>query len=343
MYKKKTTKLRYGIDVVEYHNGKYGAPGMKRQRRKKPTPEQMEKVNQYNRAKKVRMKLLHHFEPGDYFATLTCRADERPADMAEAKKWFAAAVRVIRREYKKRGYVLKWIRNIEVGSRGAWHIHVIINRIPDTDLILKKAWPHGKVVSQLLYEQGGYKRLADYITKNERTDSRLAESHFMTSRNLPLPEPEEKVYRRWHTWHTIRVPKGYYVDSDSFREGINPVTGYPYRTYTLLKLEDKKMSRSIMEQRNACECFLCGNTRNLEVHHIFGGPSRKKSEHYGLKVHLCRSCHHETIHGHPNSGDDLLLKRRAQEIFEARYNHSLFMSEFTKNYLDNNGLNTQKW
>ena len=52
------------------------------------------------------------------------------------------------------------------------------------------------------------------------------------------------------------------------------------------------MSKSIMEPVGACECWNCGDTRNLEVHHIFYGiRARKKSEHYGLKVHLCPGCH----------------------------------------------------
>ncbi len=39
-------------------------------------------------------------------------------------------------------------------------------------------------------------------------------------------------------------------------------------------------------------CFLCGEYGLLEEHHIFGGPNRKKSEQYGLKVGLCGDkCH----------------------------------------------------
>ena len=34
-----------------------------------------------------------------------------------------------------------------------------------------------------------------------------------------------------------KAPKGYYIDPDSVRMGINPVTGYAYRHYTLIKLD----------------------------------------------------------------------------------------------------------
>lgn len=336
MYKKKTIKTKSGMDVTEYHNGRYGAPGMERQKKRKATPEQMEKVNQYNKEKKARLKLMEHFGPNDYFVTLTYKKDERPPDMKAAKKDFSEAMTIIRKEYRKRGYELKWIRNIEVGTKGAWHIHLVINRIPDTDIILKKAWTHGKVVSQLMYEQGGFRKLAAYITKSEKTDPRLKESNYSSSKNLPLPDPEVKIYRRWDTWKSIKVPKGYYIDKESFREGINPITGYPYRTYTLLKLGGS-MSRSIIEEKNAKECFFCGRRGTLHDHHIFfGRGKRKKSEHYGLKVHLCYGCHEgqEGIHMNPNGEKDLALKRLAQEEFERHYSHKLFMDEFGKNYLD---------
>lgn len=331
MYKRKRIKLRQGIEVTEYHNGRYGAPGMKRQEKKKATPEEVEQINRYNRERICRMKLMEHFEKNDYFATLTCRKEERPSDMAEMKRYFSLAMRIIKREYKKRGHEVRWIRNIEVGSRGGWHIHMVINRISDTDLILKKAWIYGKAVSQLMYEQGGFRKLAAYLTKTPKTDKRLVEANYSTSRNLPLPEPEVTICR-WSTWKSIRVPKGYYIDAESFREGINRITGYPYRSYTLLKMEGN-MSKSRIQREK--ECYICGAVKNLEEHHIFYGTGkRKKSEHYGLKVKLCFNCHHNDVHAHPNEGHDLMLKRIAQQVFEADYSHKLFMDEFGKNHLE---------
>ena len=42
-------------------------------------------------------------------------------------------------------------------------------------------------------------------------------------------------------------------------------------------------------------CFLCGKNGSedpLDLHHVFGGPYRKKSEKYGLVVYLCHhDCH----------------------------------------------------
>ena len=71
--KKKTYSFRGGdiIDTEEYHDGKYGAPGEKRIKRKKATPEEMERVNKRNKEKRCRQRMLTYFREGDLFATLT--------------------------------------------------------------------------------------------------------------------------------------------------------------------------------------------------------------------------------------------------------------------------------
>lgn len=138
-YKKKTWEFRRATEVMEYHTARYGAPGQKRVKKEKPTREDMEKVNQYTKERKARHRLRKYFYKNDYFSCLTYKVEERPPDMQTAKKDWSAALKIIRREYKKRGEPLLWMRNIEVGTKGAWHIHLVINRIPDTDVILKKA------------------------------------------------------------------------------------------------------------------------------------------------------------------------------------------------------------
>ncbi|MBP3927458.1 MAG: hypothetical protein J6D13_09850 [Clostridium sp.] len=241
MYAKTISEFPNATEVREYHSATYGAPGQKRIKKVKPTPEQMEKVNQSNRERKARQKMRMYMEVNDYFTTFTYGRDARPPDMEAAKQDWREALKIIRKEYKKRGHTLYWLRNIEVGTKGGWHIHLVINRIPDTDLILRQAWPHGRVSVQLLHEHGEFRELAAYITKTPKTDSRLREAHYDASRNMPLPEPEKKIYKHWATWKDIKVPEGYYLDPESVHEGINPVTGYPYREYTLLRI--RRISR----------------------------------------------------------------------------------------------------
>lgn len=47
MIKRKTYKFQHGdiLDIEEYHDGRYGAPGLKRMKRRKATKEDMLRVN----------------------------------------------------------------------------------------------------------------------------------------------------------------------------------------------------------------------------------------------------------------------------------------------------------
>ena len=236
-YKQKKYTFHNSIEIEQYHSALYRAPGMKRLKKSKPTPEQMAKANQRNKQKICRRKLRAHFRKNDCYVTLTYEKSKRPEGMEQAKEDFKSFIERIRKYYKKKGVALKWIRNIEVGSKGAWHVHLVINRIENIDVIINEAWDKGKVVSQLMYEEGEFRDLAAYMTKGPVTDPRLKETSYSTSRNLPIPEPEVKIYKRWKTWKDdVKIPDGYYLDPDSYHEGENPVTGYPYRTYTLIKI-----------------------------------------------------------------------------------------------------------
>lgn len=97
------------------------------------------------------------------------------------------------------------------------------------------------------------------------------------------------------------------------------------------------MARSIMEPRGAYECYNCGDTRHLEEHHVFfGNKQKKKSEHYGLKVHLCPGCHRHKktgVHG-GNTVLDKRLKEEAERIFEKKYSRELFYEEFGRYYTE---------
>lgn len=84
-------------------------------------------------------------------------------------------------------------------------------------------------------------------------------------------------------------------------------------------------------------CYICGRTEWIERHHIFNGTAnRKKSEKYGLTVHLCHWCHNEPPNGvHFNSNRDLRLKRLAQEQAMEYYGWTMdeFREIFGKSYL----------
>lgn len=233
-YKRLTYVFANAIEVYEYLDGKYGAPGQAREGKKKATPEQIEKRNQWNKERRARHKLREWMNVNDYLSDLTYKVSCRPKDMKEAKEHFQKLLRLVRREYKKRGYPLRWMRNIECGTKNGWHIHLVVNRIPDTDIILKTAWEHGKVYSQLLHEKGEFAELAAYITKTPKTCPRIREASYSASRNMPIKEPEEKRFVQWKK--EPKPEEGFYIEKSTYYEGTNKTTGYKYRYYTMIRL-----------------------------------------------------------------------------------------------------------
>lgn len=246
--KRKEYRFRKGdiLDIEEYHDGKYGDPGGKRLKRRKATPEDMIRVNKWNKEKRCRRRLLCYFSPGDLLLTWTYRVEERPPDMESALKDFQAALRKVRREYKKRGKSLFWIRNIERGTKGAWHIHLVVNEIGDSASIVEKAWTKGgtwltEIKKSKFYDED-FTSLASYITKDEHSvetkadgtpgKPRLREASYNTSKNMPLPEPHVDKLVRWKK--EVKPKKGYYIAR--IWEGINPKTGYKYRRVTQIRL-----------------------------------------------------------------------------------------------------------
>ena len=248
MVKRKMMTFRRGdiLEVEEFHDGRYGAKGQKRTPKTKRTEEEIQKGNWRAKKKRCRQRLLMYFKVGDCWATWTYAAQNRPPDMKAALKDFQKAMRYVRKEYKKRGYELFWIRNIERGTKGAWHIHLIVNENGDTASIITKAWTQGGTwISELRknkYYSEDFDQIAAYITKDERTvgkkqdgtpeKPRIKESNYGTSRNMPLPEPKVDRLMRWKA--EVKPKKGYYIAR--IYEGINPKTGHHYRSYTMIRL-----------------------------------------------------------------------------------------------------------
>lgn len=248
MIKRVTYKLRKGdvLIVQEYHDGKYGAKGLPRKKKKKATKEDIARVNKWNKTKRCQMRLLEYFEPNDLLVTWTYKVANRPATMKEAKKHFKEAMRKVRREIRKRGYENFYMRNIERGTKGAWHIHFVVKEVGDTASIVQNAWDKGgtwltKIKDSDYYGEDMLK-LAEYLTKDEHTTEtkkdgtkskpRIKESDFHGSQNMPLPKPHPDKLYRWKK--EIKPKKGYYIAR--MWEGINPKTGYKYRRYTMIKL-----------------------------------------------------------------------------------------------------------
>lgn len=84
------------------------------------------------------------------------------------------------------------------------------------------------------------------------------------------------------------------------------------------------------------ECFLCHQWEPLEVHHIFGGSNRRRSEKYVLTVRLCHQCHNEPPNGvhHNKSLMDMLHEYgQLKAMREQSWTKEDFMRVFHANYV----------
>ena len=97
--------------------------------------------------------------------------------------------------------------------------------------------------------------------------------------------------------------------------------------------------KSVMQSDNS-RCYLCGRNGNsdpLEEHHIFfGAANRTLSEKDGMKVMLCGNrCHRNGKEAaHRNRQTDLLLKQKAQTVWEARNgSREDFIRRYGRSYL----------
>ena len=250
-FKRKKYRLTNSIEILECCTARHGAPGQPRNRAGKPTPEAVRRNNQRNKERRCSRMVDKYFNPDDYVLTLTYRKEDRPADMAECIDHLQKFFRKLKREYGKRFYELFWIRNIEVGTRGAWHVHVVMNRIEGADFLIKDLWKeHGGVFFQFyqdMKDQG--KDIGKYIAKSEiSAPDKIVESSWSHSRNVKEVEPEVTVISGQSMNDKPRTPRGYYLDKNSYRDYVSD-EGYRFREYTFRKLEPVRIDHRIRKRR----------------------------------------------------------------------------------------------
>ncbi len=247
VYRKVIYDMGVVMQIKKYKRGNYGAPGEKREKKKKPTPEDVRRQNERNRWRKVQRLILMNFKEGDWHLILKYRPGERPETCDEAKAQLRKFLNRMREAYKKAGIPFKWIAVTERGKRGqVLHHHLVIEDIRrdgiDTVKLVKKLWTYGSEFFVSLYDDGEYEKLAEYIVKAE-TKEEGGWCTYSRSRNLkpPVKIVKDVPHKRWRDPPV--APEGWYVVKDSVHNGENPVTGQPYQHYTIKKLTGTRRGR----------------------------------------------------------------------------------------------------
>lgn len=241
-YTKKVYRYKDVEEVERVHAGRIGKGG-RREKRRLPTPEEMEKINERNAVIKLRRKIHANFEPGDLWLTLTYRQGCCPTP-EEARKKIRNYLERLRRAYRKAGAECKWILTTEYMNKRIHH-HLILCDLPDGTgaKLAAGKWNDGGVHCKFLYEDGQYENLAAYIVKETQKHFRepgyQAKSRYTCSRNLIEPQAVRKIMKRDNWPDEPRVPKGFYLDGDSLHNGVNKL-GFRYQYYRLIRIDKKE-------------------------------------------------------------------------------------------------------
>lgn len=244
MYKRKEYHMKNVIEVKKYYPGNYGAPGKKRKQKLLPTSEAMQRLNERERAAKLRRLILMNFEAGDWHVTLRYTNRERPT-AEEAKQNLRDFIRKMRNIHKKAGLEFMYIAVTEIGKSGGAHHHIIIKNYPDVMEAVKKQWSqHGSTFWADLYEEDdGFQHLADYLVKKESKE-KVPGLSYTRSKNLEEPKAEITQITA-KTWSEVpKAPKGYYIVKDSIVNGVNPITGMPFQRYIMKKIQSNERQKS---------------------------------------------------------------------------------------------------
>lgn len=209
--------------------------------RRTPTPEEIEKINEINAERTLRIKINANFRVDDLWITLTYRPGERPTP-EEAKKNIKKAINALRKEFKRLGVELKYINSTEYKNK-AIHHHLIINHIEgqSVEKMVRQLWEFGRPHFKHLDDTGQYKDLAAYLiketSKTYKENSGGHKQRYSCSRNLVMPEPKTRIIKKANRWAPDPKPqKGYYIDKDTVYNGVDPFTGRQYQRYTMVRL-----------------------------------------------------------------------------------------------------------
>lgn len=241
-YIREVCKAGRVMEVRKYYTGRYGKRG-RGSPPCRPSSDAIIRSTNRRQETELRRKLNANFAPGrDALVTLNWSGTPDPDEMLRGARNF---FRRLGYSYRKAGKTLKYVYCMEIGPRGARHIHAVISEVDLQEL--SRTWKEGSVNIQPLYPDGDYGKIARYMCKYARVTEKTLEDYpdltevklgkrFNCSRNLIQPKVTKEVVmanafreepaERIGDWDLVK---------DSVEAGTSDLTGraYLYATYHL--------------------------------------------------------------------------------------------------------------
>lgn len=206
----------------------------------------MVEVNRSNAIEKLSWLLYENFSPGDWHFSPTFSPTNSPPDEQTAKQTFQKFLTAVRKIYKKHNAECKYVWTTGVSSRGKIHLHLILNHVKGIEMHdLQKLWKYGQLrLNNLLYPDGFYKKLAEYLIDQDRTppSKRKGVRKYSCSQNLKMPEVRKRTIKR-KFWRAP-VPaapddyrKKWKIDPNSVENFVRDFDGTPMQRFVLVKKE----------------------------------------------------------------------------------------------------------
>lgn len=173
----------------------------KRGKRKKPTTQIQQRLNQRHAEGKLRRLLHTNFTEADLFVTLTFDDAHLPASVEDVQRLLQNFLRRLKRRYAKTGTELKYVYILEKGlEHDRLHVHMVISGDLGQEE-LATLWGMGEVSADCLqFDENGLAALAKYFTKGdaENGGKPITWKRWVASRNLDKPEVVERDGRLPH-------------------------------------------------------------------------------------------------------------------------------------------------
>lgn len=244
MYYKRVWKCGKTIEIYK----SYSRPTeRKKSGKRKISEEQILKNNRQRAVATLTRKLNANFNKNDAHVVLTYT--DTPS-VEEARKRVKNFLRCISRKYKRIFKELKYVLVTEYLNKRIHH-HLVINGFGNLGELISDNWQYGLPKITMLDKSGQYRKLAEYLIKETDKTHRQADGsqkqRYTCSRNLIIPPSKIKSInaRAWR--EEPKIPDGYYLDSETLYNGVDPFTQKKIQKYTLIELDDKREKNYMCE------------------------------------------------------------------------------------------------